>query len=460
MIIRPHDGPQTAFLKSPADIAIFGGAAGGGKSQAILMEPLRHVIGNPKFAAVIFRRNTTQLRNPGGLWDQSMKLYPLAGGIPSYTLEWRWRDGGKIKFAHLEHETTKLDWHGSELALILFDELCTFTSTQFWYLLSRNRSMSGVKGYIRASCNPDADSWVAELIAWWIDQDTGFPIPDRSGVIRWFVRIEDHLEWGDSYPEMHARFPDSVPKSLTFIFANLSDNPSLEAADPGYRANLMALQLVERERLLGGNWKIRPSAGLYFRESWCEIVKAAPAGMRMARGWDLAATEATGNNDPDWTCSCKMGRTLSGQYVVLDARWLRGSPQRVKAEVLTCARGDGVKVGIHIPQEPAQAGKAQAQDYVRELTGYDVRTQVESGAKITRFSPFSAQAEAGNVKILEGAWNKRFLGELEAFPEASHDDMADATSTAFKALTKYVVRIGTGFVGEGSREQEGWDVRD
>jgi predicted phage terminase large subunit-like protein len=460
MEIRPHTGPQEKFLSCTADIAIFGGAAGGGKSWALLLETLRHAVRNAKFAAVYFRRTTTQIKNPGGLWDQSMRLYPLVGGIPSYTLEWRWREGGKVKFAHLEHESTKLDWHGAELPLICFDELTTFTSTQFWYLLSRNRSMSGVRGYIRASCNPDADSWVAELIAWWIDQDTGLAIEARSGVIRWFVRVEDRLEWGDSYAEMVERFPEAKPKSLTFIGATLADNPTLEASDPGYRANLMALQLVERERLLGANWKIRPSAGLYFQRSWCPVVDIAPAHLTIKRGWDLAATKYTGSNDPDWTCACKMGRTYDGRYFVLDARWLRGSPGEVKRFIANTASEDGARVAIHLPQDPAQAGKSQAQDFVAALGGYIVKVAVESGDKITRFSPFSAQAEAGNVSILRGPWNERFLSELEAFPEASHDDMPDATSTAFKGLTRYFVTIGTGHVFTESREQEGWAVMD
>jgi predicted phage terminase large subunit-like protein len=456
--IRPHSGPQNAFLASTADIALFGGAAGGGKTHALLLEALRHVTTNDKFSAVYFRRTTTQIKNPGGLWDQSMRLYPLVGGLPNYTLEWRWKEGGKVKFAHLEHETTKLDWHGAELPLILFDELTTFTATQFWYLLSRNRSMSGVKGYVRASCNPDADSWVAELIEWWIDQSTGLPIPERSGVLRWFVRQDDRLEWGDSEQEMLERYPGSRPKSLTFIAAKLSDNPTLEASDPGYRANLMAMQLVERARLLDGNWKIRPSAGLYFQRHWCPIIDVAPVGMTIKRGWDLAGTAKTDTNNPDWTCSTKMGRTYDGRYIVLDHRWLRANPGEVKRFLRNVASEDGPKVHIQLPQEPAQAGKAQAADFVAHLSGFVVRTAVETGEKTTRFSPFSAQCEAGNVSILRGPWNERYLSELEAFPDAPHDDCADATSTVFRALSLFNVSIGTGFVEEASREQPGWSV--
>ena len=70
-----------------------------GKSWALLLEPLRHV-GKPEFSAVFFRRNTTQVRNPGGLWDESMKLYPATGGVPAQSvILWQWPGGGKVKFA-------------------------------------------------------------------------------------------------------------------------------------------------------------------------------------------------------------------------------------------------------------------------------------------------------------------------------------------------------------------------
>ena len=179
--IRPQPGPQEEFLASPADIVIYGGSAGSGKSWAILLEPLRHVTTNKEFAAVCFRRNTTQIRNPGGLWDESAKVYPTVGSTPvNHLLEWRWPSGGKVKFAHLEHDSTVNEWQGSQIPLIMFDELCHFSKSQFFYMLSRNRSMCGVRPYVRATCNPDADSWVAEFISWWIDQETGYPITQNN----------------------------------------------------------------------------------------------------------------------------------------------------------------------------------------------------------------------------------------------------------------------------------------
>jgi len=442
--IRAQAGPQENYLASSADIAIYGGAAGGGKSWALLLEPLRH-IGNPEFGAVFFRRNTTQIRNEGGLWDESEKLYPAIGGSPkSHTLQWTFPSGAGVTFAHLEHDKTAFSYQGAQIPLICYDELTHFSAKQFWYMLSRNRSMCGVRPYIRATCNPDADSWVAEFIAWWIDQSTGLSIPERSGVLRWFVRIGDTIRWADS-PDGLAEYTmpgengDPIPippKSVTFVAASLTDNKALMAADPGYMANLMSLTRVDRERLLGGNWKIRPSAGLYFKRAWVEVVDAAPAGLRIARGWDLAATPESGENDPDWTCGTKMGVDAGGTYYVLDHAYDRLSPNGVERMIKNTASDDGRAVQIDLPQDPGQAGKAQVATLTKMLAGYNVRSSTVTGDKVTRFSPFSAQAEAGNVKIIRGAWNERWLSELENFPpDKGHDDDADSTAQAFNAIS-------------------------
>lgn len=450
VIIRPQPGPQELFLSTPADIGIYGGAAGGGKSWAVLYEPLRHVTSVPDFAALFLRRNTTQIRNPGGLWDESVKMYPLTSATPvNHLLEWKWEAGGKVKMAHLEHEMTVLDWQGSQIPLIIFDELTHFSKTQFFYMLSRNRSMCGVRPYIRATCNPDADSWVAEFISWWIDQKTGYPIPERAGKLRWMIRQNDTLIWADTAEELVGKYgPDAMPKSVTFIPAKLTDNKKLMEADPTYMANLKALSYVERERLLGGNWKVRPSAGLYFRRSDVCIVKSLPDNLEtVVRKWDLAATEPSDSNpDPDWTAGVKMGKTASGRYIVMDVVRDRVRSHKVREMVRKAATRDGHNVRIGITQDPGQAGKEQASSYVSGLAGYTAVITKESGDKVQRAEPFAAQWQAGNVDILEGPWNEDYLAEMEAFPEPrTHDDQVDGSSGAFSLLnTRVSAKPSTG----------------
>ena len=139
--ISGQPGPQTEFLRTPADICIYGGAAGGGKTVGLILEPLRHVSRVTNFTAVFFRRTTPQITNPGGLWDESQNFYLRLGGTPHLgAREWRWPCAGKIKFAHLQFDTTVYDWQGAQITLICFDELTHFTAHQFFYMVSRDHS--------------------------------------------------------------------------------------------------------------------------------------------------------------------------------------------------------------------------------------------------------------------------------------------------------------------------------
>ena len=444
--LRPQPGPQEAFLASPADIAIYGGAAFSGKSWALLAEALRNVH-NSNFGWVIFRRTYTQVTNEGGLWDESEKMFPLVGAIPKESaLEWNFSSGATGHFAHLQHENNKLDWQGSQIPYIGFDELTHFTRGQFFYMLSRNRSTCGVRPYIRGTCNPDPDSFVAELIAWWIDPDSGYPIPERSGVLRYFLRDGDRLVWADTRDQLAEQYPDRDAahdiKSLTFVAGSIEDNAIGMALDPAYRGNLMALPRVERERLLFGNWKVRPTAGMYFRRSYFEIVDALPICVRHVRAWDLAATEPREGEDPDWTAGVRMEVDAAGTYYVRHVEHFQGTPRRVEDAIKNTATVDGRGVIVSIPQDPGQAGKDQAQRYVRLLAGHQVKTHPVTGDKVTRAGGLSAQAEAGNVKLLRGPWNETFLSELESFPDG-HDDQVDAAADAFALLT------GVGRVSQG-----------
>ena len=341
--IGPQHGPQEQFLSTSADIAIYGGAAGGGKTFALLLEPLRH-IENSLFGGVIFRREAVQITNEGGLFDTSAGIYMQAGATPKLSPQrsWRFPSGAEITFGHLHNEMDVQNWQGSQIPFIGYDELTHFTETQFWYMLSRNRSTCGVRPYVRATCNPDCDSWIAGIISWWIDQTTGYPILERSGVIRYFVNLGGKLEWSTSRQELLDRFPGSRPKSFTFVPATLADNRILNARDPDYLANLQALNRVERERLLNGNWLVKHSAGSYFPQTSVRTIPAAPTDVtNWVRRWDLAATEPSETNpSPDATASVLMGRRENGRFVVADAINVRKSADIVRTIMLNTAKQD------------------------------------------------------------------------------------------------------------------------
>jgi len=443
--IKPQPGPQEAFLATPADIGIYGGAAYGGKTYALLMEPLRH-IGVQGFGGTIFRRTSPQITNEGGLWDTSSTLYPHAGGTPTSHPIYRWRFGttSKIEFHHLQYDKNIHDWQGSQIPLIGYDELTHFTEKQFFYLLSRNRSMCGIAPYIRATTNPDPDTWVKKFIRWWLDEDGEYADPAKAGVLRWMIRSSDDIEWFDTRAEAidyagGIGKPELQPKSVTFIPSSIYDNKIGLEADPGYLANLMALPRVERLRLLKGNWKVRATAGTIFSRDDFEIVDAAPVADRECRCWDRAATEPNPENtDPDWTAGVKMQRT-GDTFFITDVSRLRRKPNAVKKSIKNTASRDGSECVVVLFQDPAQAGKVEIHDYLVLLAGYSIETTRETGKKYLRWRPLAAQAQAGNVKLVEGDWNEPFINELENLSEDdseyAHDDQADAASGAFNYLT-------------------------
>lgn len=325
-----------------------------------------------------------------------------------------------------------------------FDELTHFSEKQFFYMLSRNRSTCGVKPYVRATCNPDADSWVAKFIAWWIDPDTGYPIKERSGVKRYFTRVDDTVIWGDTAEECAEKsgVDISLCKSVTFIASSIHDNKALLEADPSYLASLNALSLVERERLLNGNWKIKPAAGLYFPRSGIRIVNTIPDKLvTTVRAWDLAATEiTTSNKDPDRTCGTLWGRMRNGQYIILDGKRVAKNAANVRDLIVSTAKQDKTIYGtskIFIPQDPGQAGKDQSRSYSKILTGYSFMSNPVTGNKITRAEPMAAQWQNGNIYMLEGEWNKPYLDEMDGFPDLLHDDYVDSSSDGFRIVSNY-----------------------
>lgn len=428
--IRPQPGPQEAFLRSTADLVVYGGAAGGGKSFALLLDALRYAAFRPVqgFGAVIFRRESPQITAQGGLWDEASTLYSLIGGKPNLTqLSWSWPQyHTRIRFSHMQYDTDVFAWQGAQVPLICFDELTHFTENQFFYMLSRNRSTCGVKPRMRATTNPDADSWVKVFLAPWVD--ASFPLPAQSGEIRFFYREGGQLIWlapGEHHED---------EKSVSFISASIFDNKILLAKDPGYLANLKAMNLVDRQRLLDGDWSIRPS-GNKFKRHWFEVVETPPATLeRVVRFWDRAATEPKPGRDPDWTVGVKVGRH-AGIYYVLDVVRDRLTPGKVDALMRQTAQLDGAGVTIYEEQEPGSAGVAQIARSLRNLSGFDFHGVKTTGAKEVRANAASAQAEGGNVKLVRAYWNDAFLNELSAFPQQGvHDDQVDGFSGAMNQL--------------------------
>nr|WP_027685071.1 phage terminase large subunit [Rhizobium leguminosarum] len=184
-----------------------------------------------------------------------------------------------------------------------------------------------------------------------------------------------------------------------------------------------------------GQYQQRPAprSGGMFQRGDFEIVDAVPAGARRCRAWDFAASADKPGKQPDWTVGLKMAYVNDIFYVehVERGRW---KPGEVETTLKNTASQDGTDVLIRMPQDPGAAGKADAATKVKLLAGYSVNVQTVTGEKATRAKPASAQSEAGNIKLMRGAWNKEFLDEVCSFPNAQFDDQVDAFADALNEL--------------------------
>ena len=383
---------------------LYGGAAGGGKSDYLLMAALQY-IDQPGYSAVIFRRTFPQLSAAeDGLlaraqdWLQPDPAFQGLDTVSGYPTRWKRAGGGSLTFSHMQLERDKYNHQGPSYQFVGWDELTQFTESQYRYLFSRLRRLEGsqVPLRVRAASNPGGSGhdWVKA---------------------RWGIGDER------THEDRHAR---------AFLPAKLSDNPHLDAE--AYEQTLMELHPFERAQLLRGDWDARPP-GSRFKREWFPVVEVAPTSTKRVRRWDLAATEAKPGKDPDWTAGCLMSNG-GDTYVIEDVQRFRASPRGVEQRLLQTAQLDGIGVAIRIEQEPGASGKIASQHLVKLLAGFDVRCETVTGDKVVRSNPLAAQAEAGNVSIKRGPWVEEFLRELEMFPNGSHDDQVDAASGALANL--------------------------
>ena len=268
--------PQYEFLSSPAEWVAYGGAAGGGKTFSILLDPLRHCQGEyaqPFFRGVILRKTFPQIMKSGGLYDESSKIYSYLNANFNHTRsEWTFPCGAKINLDVIQADRDLDNFQGAQLSYVAFDEATQFPLKHVLYLWGRVRSKAGIPGCLRLTANPDNDSWLYKLIHWWIDPTTGFPIKERSGKIRHFTVVDgDNFVWFDE-PQYEVN-PDTGEQqkttvSFTFIPATLDDNKALTTADPSYRARLMQLSDNERERYLSGCWLAAATTDTEWPRDW------------------------------------------------------------------------------------------------------------------------------------------------------------------------------------------------
>jgi len=351
--------------------------------------------------------------------------------------------GAEIYLRHFEHLKDKDNWQGMEISEALIDECVQYEEEMFMYILSRlrNPSCPEVKPRVRCTMNPDSSSWVKKWISWWLDEE-GYPIEERCGQIRYFVRRDNTNYYADTPEELMEQFKvkRELVMSFTFINATCYDNPVLMENQPEYVGWLEALGRVEKARLLWGNWNVSAEGTGYWKKEWCEIIPLPPVNItKKVRAWDISGSVPSElMPDPDWTVGTLISKDKYGNYYVEDVVRFRARHGEVFQRILETARQDGDDVLIVVPQDPGSAGKQYASTLVRDLAehGFYAKSKHTSKSKVQRFAPFCAACESGNVKIVAGEWNDAFIQELEGFDGSRrvHDDIVDTCGDGFSML--------------------------
>lgn len=448
----PQAGQQSKILESPADIGVFGGAAGGGKTFGLMLDGARW-LNDPRSNPTFFRLTRPEITQPKGAWDKSEQIFYPLGGVPNLQrLEWFFpATGAKFHFAHLQHDSDVENLKSAEMPLILMDQGESFSAKKFWGLLSRNRGEAPFVPYMRIGCNPDPDSWLAEFIAWWIDADTGFPVPERDGVLRWFVRHREELVWADDPGPLwkYVTEPGDRPLSVTFVRSLLEDNPALMASDPSYAARIAKLPFVEQMRLGKGNWKVKLGVGMFRRHNFLVRDDSPREGRRICY-WDTAGTEEweVGGEDAAFTCGVLTCRNTWGDWVEHVERVRAAGRGRDEAVIGTAAllRERYGHVVHWFEREPGGSGKTDAHYNVAMLTqrGYEAYEEPASGNKVLRARAYAAAVENHQVHVLARPWTESFLSNHEAFPVGKFKDEVDAASGAFNKQNEVPPVEGTG----------------
>lgn len=450
LIYAPVSKPQESFLMSDAYFTLYGGAAGAGKSAALLGAILP-LWDNPETSVLIVRKTTKQLSGAGSLFDAATQLYRKIDKklrVNSRDLIMTFSSGAKVQFTYLDKDQDKENIQGKEYSLICFDECQQLSESNVLYALSRLRKpKAGYPLRALATANPDYDSFLRRWVEFALDQ-RGIPVRNEEAnyPLRYFVQTPVGMKWFDDRKEAEAIYgtgDDSGIKSFRFIPATALDNPILIKNNPEYISTLKGLPRVEMERLLLGSWYAREQSSGYFKREWVSMVETFNFNAdKRVRSWDLAFTKPSeANPDVDATAGVLMSReTATGQITVEDVRLMRDRVHEVERLIFDTAESDGFHVTITLPLDPGATGSAYCRNLAARLAdmGYHVKLIRPEKAKQQRFLPFASAAEARKVSVVKADWNDEFFTELETtdFGKKTHDDQADACSDGFYTLAR------------------------
>lgn len=399
----PHP-KQAELLLRPQREILYGGAAGGGKSDALLMAASQYVH-VPGYSALLVRRTYADLAKTGAIMDRAQSWWRGKPGVhwDNTNKIFTFDDKGRISFGYLANKNDELNFGSAEYQYIGIDEAGQLRQAFLRFLASRLRRVQGM------------------------------PVPLRMHYATNPI--------GEGFAYLKRRFiqPETRVPGAVFIRSFLEDNPSLDTEE--YLQSLSLLDSVTYKKLRYGDVDIEESGGYFARADFQRIRRAdVPLDTRKCRSWDLASSVPSEHNaDPDYTVGVRI-EEKDGRFFVTDVRRDRADPYGVERMLVACAQDDGPEVPVYIEREGGSSGKITLDHYQRHLLpGYSVSGDRATGAKETRAAPWSAAVRNHLVWVVDAPWTEEYLDEHVGFPYGAHDDQVDGSANGHKELA-YSVR--------------------
>lgn len=388
--VIPNPGQQTKAYFSKADIILYGGAGGGGKSYLALAKAIQQ-----HFRSIIFRREGTQT---DGLIANAKAIIGEDARFNGSDDEFNWPDGRSLKFAGLPGPEDWIKHAGRERDLMVYDEAGEFLEVQVASLQAWNRGPDGVQCQIMLASNPPRTAEGTWLISWfapWLDPK--FPNPAQDGELRWAVYVGGRTVWTDGPEPIEIDGEMFTPKSRTFIRALLKDNPYRDTAT--YRATLQALPDVLRKQMLYGDfeagaeddaWQTIPTS--WVREAQQRWTPTPPRGVPMC---SMGVDVAQGGND-----NTVLAPRYDGWYPRLLVKPGSETPDgKAVAGFVVQHRRDNAEVVVDL-------GGGWGGDALAALVSNDIKAVGYMGVKATTARTVDKQLSFYNVRS-EAYWRFR-----------------------------------------------------
>lgn len=373
---------------------LYGGAAGGGKTDCLLMAALQDVH-IPGYKAVVIRRTYPQLAGEDGVMARA-KQWGWASKGATWSERhsmWTFPSGAVIAFKHLDLQKHADDYQGKEYHFVGLDEVTQWADENLaLYPATRLRrsqavAQAGVRLRFLATANPGGPGhgWVKRR---WISH----PQPDHR-----------------------------------FVAAKMQDNPHLDIAE--YDKGLRSQGSLVYSRLAQGNWDVA-EGGIFAQAQW-RYVREAPTGTRWIHSIDLASTDG---RKSDYTASGFIGLGPDGRLYIRDMTQWREQWPGTRARLKRIILNNPEPVVI----EAIGGFRVAASDLTHDpdLMGVTIRSITHKASKVDLASRWAVWAEEGRVCLVDGGYISEFVDQASTFPLSKHDDMIDVVSQGFNALSK------------------------